>query len=277
MFVRTIDQLAGSDKEVTWQNGDLWLKAVRLVTKTDGAGFSLADVRLSAGWEIDCHYKHHIEVSIVLSGNATLTEHATGKSWEVGPGDVYVVGPRDKHHVSTKTELHGVTVFNPALVGTETPDEDGAYPPSGEVPPAWAGESGRTMMVKRPEDAQSVGVRGTGATASRYLTQADQCGVTVSMPRSSEGHGKELWYQNHVEANYVVEGQGSVEDLNTGEKWALAPGSMYFVGPKDRHLMSFDTAFSLISVFNPPLVGNETHDDLGGYPPTGPLPEAWIP
>ena len=105
MFVRTIDQLAGSDKEVKWQNGDLWLKAVRLVTKTDGAGFSLADVRLSAGWEIDCHYKHHIEVSIVLSGSATLTEHATGKSWEVGPGDVYVVGPRDKHHVSTRTEL----------------------------------------------------------------------------------------------------------------------------------------------------------------------------
>ena len=50
MFVRTLDQLAGTDKEVKWQDGDLWLKAVRLVTRDDGAGFSLADVTLSAGW-----------------------------------------------------------------------------------------------------------------------------------------------------------------------------------------------------------------------------------
>ena len=277
MFVRTLDQLAGTDKEVKWQDGDLWLKAVRLVTRDDGAGFSLADVTLSAGWEIDCHYKNHVEASLIVSGSATVTEYATGKSWEVGAGDLYVVGPKDKHHVSTKTELHAVTVFNPALKGDETPDEDGAYPPTGEVPPAWTGESGRSMIVKRQSDAQAVGVRGTGAQAFRYITQADGCGFTISNPRSSEGHGKELWYQNHVEANYVLEGQGSVEDLNTGEKWALAPGSMYFVGPKDRHLMSFNTAFALVSVFNPPLVGNETHDDQGGYPPTGPIPEAWRP
>ena len=87
-----------------------------------------------SGWEIDCHYKHHIEASFVISGSATVTEYATGNSWDVGPGDLYVVGPKDRHHVSTKTEMHAVTVFNPPLIGNENPDEDGAYPPSGDVP-----------------------------------------------------------------------------------------------------------------------------------------------
>ena len=50
------------------------------MTKSDLVGFSLADVRLSAGWEIDCHYKHHIEASFIISGSATLTEYATGKA-----------------------------------------------------------------------------------------------------------------------------------------------------------------------------------------------------
>ena len=277
MFVRTVEQLTGTDKEGRWQDGDKWLKAVRLVTKADGAGFSLADVTVSAGWEIDCHYKNHVEASLIVSGSATLTEYASGKSWEVGAGDAYVVGPKDKHHVSTKTEIHAVTIFNPPVIGSEKPDKDGSYPPTGEVPPAWAGESGRSMFVKRLADTQVVGIRGGTAKAYRYITQDDGCGFTISTPRSQPGLNSNLWYKNHVEANYILEGEGAVEDLTTGEKWDLAPGTMYFVGPKDRHRLSSSTDFYLVSVFNPPLVGDETHDDEGAYPPTGPIPEAWRP
>ena len=70
MFIRTLDQLAGTDKEVKWQDGDRWLRAVRLVTRDDGAGFSLADVILSAGWFLDVHYKNHVEATLVVSGSA---------------------------------------------------------------------------------------------------------------------------------------------------------------------------------------------------------------
>ena len=277
MFVRAVDQLAGSDKEGRLQDGDLWLRAVRLVTKSDLVGFSLADVRASAGWEIDCHYKNHVEATFIKSGELALTQVSTGKSWDVGPGDAYVVGPQDRHHVSTKTETHAVTVFNPPLVGNEKPDADGSYPPTGDVPPAWARPSGRTMFLKRRTDAREVGVSHGAAKAYRYLTQEDQCGFTISTPRSPAGDGIILHYKNHVEANYVIEGEGTAEDLTTGEKWDLSPGSMYFVGPKDRHQVNTHTGFYLLSVFNPPLVGDETHDDQGGYPPTGPIPEAWRP
>ena len=277
MFVRAVDQMRGTNREGKWQDGDLWLRAVRLVTKSDLVGFSLADVRASAGWEIDTHYKNHVEATFIKSGELTLTELGTGKSWEVGPGDVYVVGPQDRHHVSTKTDIHAVTVFNPSLVGNEKPDADGSFPPTGEVPPAWAAPSGRTMLLKCRSDAREVGVSHGAAKAYRYLTQADECGFTISTPRSPAGDGIVLHYKSHVEANYVIEGEGTAEDLTTGEKWDLYPGSMYFVGPKDRHQVNTHTGFYLLSVFNPPLVGDETHDAEGGYPYTGPLPDAWRP
>ena len=110
------------------------------------------------------------------------------------------------------------------------------------------------MFIKRLADTRVVGISHGRTKAYRYLTQDDECGFTMSTPRSPAGKGIVLWYQNHVEANYVLEGEGSVEDLTTGEKWDLAPGSVYFVGPKDRHQTQTSTGFYLLSVFNPPLV-----------------------
>ena len=130
MFVRTVVQLAGTDKEGRWQDGDKWLRAVRLVTKADGAGFSLADVRVSAGWEIDCHYKHHVEASLIVSGSAT--SNGIRDRQELGGGGggpVYVVGPKDKHHVSTKTEMHAVTVFNPCAYRQRKAGQGRRLPP----------------------------------------------------------------------------------------------------------------------------------------------------
>ena len=90
------------------------------------------------------------------------------------------------------------------------------------------------MLVKRLADTKVVGISHGKSTAYRYLNQPEGCGFTMSTPRSPAGKGIVLWYKNHVEANYILEGEGTVEDLTTGEKWDLAPGTMYFVGPKDR-------------------------------------------
>ena len=32
------------------------------------------------------------------------------------------------------------------------------------------------------------------------------------------------------------------------------------------------TDIHVVSVFDPPLTGNEVHDEDGSYPPTGPIP-----
>ena len=81
-----------------------------------------------------------------------------------------------------------------------------------------------------------------------------------------------LWYKHHWEANYVLEGQGEVVDLTTEGSWAVRPGMMYMVGPEDRHSMRAHSALHLLSVFNPPLEGDEVHNEEGTLPPTDPLP-----
>ena len=47
---------------------------------------------------------------------------------------------------------------------------------------------------------------------------------------------------------------------------------MYVVGPEDRHVMRAETDMRVVSIFNPPIMGDEDHDADGSYPPTGPTP-----
>jgi len=63
-----------------------------------------------------------------------------------------------------------------------------------------------------------------------------------------------------------------VTDLATGQTWTLAPSMAYNVGPKDRHRLRADTDIHLVSVFCPPLAGNEQHDKDGALAASGPVP-----
>ena len=277
MLVRRLEELSGTENEMIRMAGDGELHSRRILTKADGCGFSLSDVEAKTGMSIALWYKHQVEANLVITGELEVTDLSNDAKWLLGAGDAYMVGPKDRHRITAKSDVHLVSVFCPPVLGNERHDEDGSFPPTGDIPPAWQGDSGRTMFVKRLSETRVVGIAHGSVTAYRYLTQEDGCGFTVSTPRAPAGKSIVLWYQNHVEANYVLEGKGTVEDKSTGEKWDIAPGTVYVVGPRDRHQVESDTGLYVLSVFNPPLVGNETHDDLGGYPPTGPIPEAWRP
>jgi L-ectoine synthase len=126
------------------------------------------------------------------------------------------------------------------------------------------------MFVKTADDVR--GGRGdtvlTGGKARvlRYLLREDGVGFTVSDIRIEAGSDMVLWYKNHIEANYVLEGEGSVEDLETGAVYELAPGTMYVLDKHDRHRFRSKTRMRMICVFTPALVGGETHDEDGSYP-----------
>ena len=130
-----------------------------------------------------------------------------------------------------------------------------------------------TMFVLGEEDARQVVLRGGRVRTSRYLSPDDGCGPTISLPRGTAD--STLWYKHHVEANYVLTGEASVEDLATGENWELGPGSLYVVGPRDRHRLKAESEVYFMSIFSPPLKGDETHDADGSYAPTGDVPPAW--
>jgi L-ectoine synthase len=75
-----------------------------------------------------------------------------------------------------------------------------------------------------------------------------------------------MWYKNHVEAVYCVEGEGEVVDLATDAVHPIHPGTLYALNDNDRHVLRARTRLRMICVFNPALHGPETHDTDGAYP-----------
>lgn len=75
-----------------------------------------------------------------------------------------------------------------------------------------------------------------------------------------------MWYRNHVEAVYCIEGEGTLTDEESGEVHPLAPGTMYLLDGHERHTVLARTDLRMICVFDPPCTGRETHDADGAYP-----------
>src|SRR5438094_3463475 len=118
------------------------------------------------------------------------------------------------------------------------------------------------MFIRTRDDARSAGhelVVARGATKStRYLTKGDGLGFSFSAVVMAAGQEATLWYKHHWEANYIVSGSGELEEVATGRRWPLEPGTIYVVGPEDRHVVRATEDLRLVSVFNPPIVGDET-------------------
>ncbi len=261
--------------------GDGSAHAMCYLAAEDNSGFSFSTLEISGdstGYPL--HYKHHVEANLILEGAGEIHNLETDERWPAEPGTLYVVGPADRHEVLLTGPVKVVSLFNPPIQGNEHHQDFGGYPPSGEIPDGWGPAGGsptsRRMFVKQRNEIPVVSIGGGHAEARRYLTKADDVGFTISdLTAKSSETPHHLWYKHHVEANFVVSGTAEVTDSASGQSWALAPGSLYLVGPKDRHHVTSSTGFHVLSIFNPPLVGGETHDADGSYPPTGDLPPGW--
>jgi len=115
-------------------------------------------------------------------------------------------------------------------------------------------------LIDTPRD-----VRGEAWASRRFLLAGDGVGFTLTETSVVAGSEQVLWYKHHVEANYVIEGEGEVENMATGEVFALAPGSIYVLDQNEKHRLKVFTAMRLVCVFTPALTGRETHDADGAY------------
>jgi len=271
MLVRTMERIEAAGRVISIAQGKA--TAVRLLTKADGLNFSISEARGSKAGTSTLWYKNHWEANYVRSGMAILEDCNSGQRWPLEPGVLYCVGPLDKHRIVREVDcdMRLISVFSPPIIGQETHDEDGAYPPSGELPP----RQGR-MTVTTLEDVRKAGleisVNGGRAISARYLTASDQMGFSLNSVTIKEGVETDLWYKNHWEGNLVLDGNLEVTDKTNGEAHIVGPGGLYLVGPNDPHHLKALTDVHVISVFDPPLTGKEDHDADGGYPATGPLP-----
>ncbi|WEL43302.1 ectoine synthase [Pseudomonas sp. CBSPBW29] len=70
-----------------------------------------------------------------------------------------------------------------------------------------------------------------------------------------------LQYRNHLEACYCIAGEGEVEDMD-GNVYPIRPGDIYALDQHDCHYLrgGKDQDLVLVSVFNPPLKGDERHN-----------------
>ncbi|NLG56605.1 MAG: ectoine synthase [Rhodococcus sp.] len=102
--------------------------------------------------------------------------------------------------------------------------------------------------------------------SKRIILGGDRVGFSFHETTIQAGTVNEFHYANHVEAVWLVEGTGTLTDLETGTKYELAPGTMYLLDGHERHRVEVDTQMRMLCVFNPPVTGREVHDENGVYP-----------
>ena len=127
MFVRTIDEIKGTDREVFAENKN-WVSR-RLLLKKDGMGFSFHETIIFAGTETHIWYKNHLEAVYCVEGEGEVETLADGKIYRITPGTMYALNEHDEHHLRASKDMRLLCVFNPPVTGSEVHQPDGSYPP----------------------------------------------------------------------------------------------------------------------------------------------------
>lgn len=100
----------------------------------------------------------------------------------------------------------------------------------------------------------------------RFLLKKDNMGFSFHETTIYPNTETRMWYKNHVEAVFCVEGIGILTDLDTGKSHNICPGVLYALDKHERHILHALRKMRMICVFSPPCIGNETHDQDGAYP-----------
>lgn len=96
--------------------------------------------------------------------------------------------------------------------------------------------------------------------STRMLVESDQMGFALAHTVVRPGTSSRLQYRNHLEACYCISGSGAVVESD-GTRHEISPGVLYALDRNDPHelVAADDEALVLISVFNPPIKGTESH------------------
>ena len=124
------------------------------------------------------------------------------------------------------------------------------------------------MIVRELEEAKTGRrlVETAGWNSVRLLLKDDGMGFSFHITTIYAGAELPMHYRNHLESVYCVAGEGSIENLETGEKFRIHPGVMYALDRHDPHVLRAASEMTMACVFNPPLNGLEVHDETGAYP-----------
>ncbi|MFI9504542.1 ectoine synthase [Nocardia sp. NPDC052566] len=116
------------------------------------------------------------------------------------------------------------------------------------------------MFVRSKSDVRAV-EWGNGSS-HRLLVAADNMGFTVADTLVRAGTKSRLQYRRHLEACYCISGHGEVLAADGSVVYTIEPGVLYALDQHDAHFLvaAPQGDMRLISIFNPPLNGDEVHD-----------------
>jgi L-ectoine synthase len=123
------------------------------------------------------------------------------------------------------------------------------------------------MIIKHLEEIINTSNDVDTATwnSRRLLLKKDGMGFSMNDTLIKEGTETLIWYKNHVEAVYCIDGEGEIE-VEGGETYPIRPGTLYALDGHEKHWLRATKTMRMICVFNPPLTGREGHDKDGVYP-----------
>lgn len=104
-----------------------------------------------------------------------------------------------------------------------------------------------------------------GFISYRALLEMDGMGFSMHLTVIQPGPKQRWHYQEHLEACYCIQGEGELVCERTGESWIIHPHTLYALDDNDPHTFEAFSTVALVSVFNPPVVGSEVHDEHGSY------------
>lgn len=122
------------------------------------------------------------------------------------------------------------------------------------------------MLIRHREQVQSVDW-GNGQS-HRLLVEADRMGFAVAHTVVSAGSRSKLQYRRHLEACYCISGKGEILNADETVTHLLEPGVLYALDEHDPHVLVAGSGedLHLVSVFNPPIRGDERHSlDPAGF------------
>lgn len=125
------------------------------------------------------------------------------------------------------------------------------------------------MIVRRLEEdilGTENEIDGGNWISRRFLLARDKMGFSFHDTIIKAGTTTYIWYANHLESVYCIEGEGEIEDLTNGETHQIRPGTMYALNGHEKHNLTARTQLRMMCVFNPPITGREVHDEDGVYP-----------
>lgn len=103
--------------------------------------------------------------------------------------------------------------------------------------------------------------------SNRIILDEDNLGFSLTKTVVEPSAGKVFQhYKNHQESCYCVSGKATLTNAITGEEFLITADTTYILDKNDPHYFEAHETTVLICTFNPPLVGNEIHDENGSYP-----------